>query len=140
MTQQEQQEQQVTQRAGEAGARYDVAVARYFEAWNASGEEALGKAVAAAFGEDATYTDPLADVAGHEGLATAIAGAHAQFPGFVFRQLGDVDGHHDTARFGWELVSVTDGSAPVAGFDVVRLGEDGRILSVCGFLDRVPAV
>ncbi|MEW1747900.1 nuclear transport factor 2 family protein [Streptomyces angustmyceticus] len=133
-------EQQVGSQAADAGARYEVAVARYFEAWNATGEAALDKAVAAAFGEGATYTDPLVDVAGHAGLAAAIAGAHAQFPGFVFRQSGSVDGHHDLARFGWELVSAADGSAPVAGFDVVRLGEDGRIRSVCGFLDRVPAV
>lgn len=120
--------------------RYTAAVARYFEAWNTTEEGALGKAVAAAFDEEATYTDPLVEVAGHEGLAAAIAGAHAQFPGFVFRALGEVDGHHDIARFGWELVSGADGTAPVAGFDVVRLGEDGRIRSVLGFLDRVPAV
>ncbi|GAB7029978.1 nuclear transport factor 2 family protein [Streptomyces sp. NPDC021749] len=119
--------------------RYADAVARYFEAWNATEEEALGKAVAAAFDEQATYTDPLADVAGHDGLAAVIAGAHAQFPGFVFRQLGDVDGHHDVARFGWELVA-PDGSAPVAGFDVARLADDGRIRTVVGFLDRVPAM
>ncbi|MFI2184535.1 nuclear transport factor 2 family protein [Streptomyces sioyaensis] len=136
-----QHEQQVAeQHSAGAGDRYAQAVARYFEAWNAVGEGALGKAVAAGFEEAVTYTDPLADVAGHEGLAAVIAGAHAQFPGFVFRPLGDVDGHHDIARFGWELVSVADGSAPVAGFDVVRLGEDGRIRSVLGFLDRVPAV
>lgn len=135
-----QHEQQVAeQHSVGAGDRYAQAVARYFEAWNAVGEGALGKAVAAGFDEAATYTDPLADVAGHEGLAALIAGAHAQFPGFVFRPLGDVDGHHDIARFGWELVSTADGSAPVAGFDVVRLGEDGRIRSVLGFLDRVPS-
>lgn len=119
--------------------RYTDAVARYFEAWNATEEEALGKAVTAAFDEQATYTDPLADVAGHDGLAAVIVGAHAQFPGFVFRQLGDVDGHHDVARFGWELVA-PDGTAPVAGFDVVRLADDGRIRTVVGFLDRVPAM
>ncbi|MEU9502344.1 nuclear transport factor 2 family protein [Streptomyces sp. NPDC048196] len=119
--------------------RYADAVARYFEAWNATEEEALGKAVAAAFDEQATYTDPLADVAGHDGLAAVIAGAHAQFPGFVFRQLGDVDGHHDVVRFGWELVA-PDGTAPVAGFDVARLTDDGRIRTVAGFLDRVPAM
>lgn len=131
--------------------RYTAAVARYFEAWNATEEGALGKGVAAAFDEEATYTDPLVEVVGHEGLAAAIAGVHAQFPGFVFRPSGEVDGHHDIARFGWELVSGDGGtshsrsgdgggSAPVAGFDVVRLGEDGRIRSVLGFLDRVPTV
>jgi hypothetical protein len=119
--------------------RYESAVARYFEAWNAGTPEALAKAVAAAWSVEGTYTDPLATVTGHTEIAGLIAGAHAQFPGFAFRPLGAVDGHHDTARFGWELVSEADGSAPVAGFDVITLDGDGRIRSVLGFLDRVPA-
>ncbi|MET8740549.1 nuclear transport factor 2 family protein [Streptomyces sp. NPDC004728] len=117
---------------------YDEAVQRYFAAWNAATDEELAKAVAAAFTESATYTDPLADVRGHEELAATIDGAHQQFPGFEFRLTGTPDGHHDIARFGWELVSTADGSAPVAGFDVITLADDGRITSVGGFLDRVP--
>lgn len=64
---------------------YDEAVQRYFAAWNAATDEELAKAVAAAFTEGATYTDPLADVRGHEELAATIDGAHQQFPGFEFR-------------------------------------------------------
>jgi hypothetical protein len=119
--------------------RYENAAARYFEAWNATEPEALKKAVAAVWTPDGGYTDPLADVRGHDGIAAVIAAAHEQFPGFVFRPLGAVDGHHDTARFGWELVNEADGSAPVAGFDVVTLDDEGRIRQVLGFLDRVPA-
>ncbi|MFJ5533014.1 nuclear transport factor 2 family protein [Streptomyces sp. NPDC093261] len=119
--------------------RHESAVARYLEAWNSRDPQALTKAVAAAWGPDGTYTDPLTDAAGHEQIAAAIAGAHAQFPGFSFRLLGTVDGHHDIARFAWELVSDADGSAPVAGFDVIALDGDGRIRTVHGFLDRVPA-
>ncbi|WP_030927308.1 nuclear transport factor 2 family protein [Streptomyces sp. NRRL S-646] len=119
--------------------RHENAVARYFEAWNASEPEALAKAVAAAWATDGTYTDPLAAVGGHEEIAALITAAHGQFPGFAFRLTGAVDGHHDTARFSWELVSEADGSAPVAGFDVITLDADGRIRSVLGFLDRVPA-
>lgn len=117
---------------------YAEAVQRYFAAWNAATDEELAKAVVAAFTESATYTDPLADVRGHEELAATIDGAHQQFPGFEFRLTGTPDGHHDIARFGWELVSTADGSAPVAGFDVITLADDGRITSVSGFLDRVP--
>ncbi|RPE37658.1 SnoaL-like protein [Streptomyces sp. Ag109_O5-1] len=119
--------------------RYQTAAARYFEAWNATEPEALGKAVAEAWAPEGGYTDPLADVCGHAQITAVIAAAHEQFPGFVFRPLGAVDGHHDTARFGWELVNEADGSAPVAGFDVVTLNEEGRIRQVLGFLDRVPA-
>ncbi|MFI1971230.1 polyketide cyclase [Streptomyces cinnamoneus] len=117
---------------------YETAVARYFEAWNAGDADARAKAVAAAWVEDGTYTDPLAQVRGHDALAAVIGGAQEQFAGFEFRHTGSVDGHHDIARFSWELVSVSDGSAPVAGFDVITLAEDGRIRSVLGFLDRVP--
>ncbi|MEV4743721.1 nuclear transport factor 2 family protein [Streptomyces sp. NPDC049555] len=121
-------------------SQYETAVARYFAAWNAAGPVALKQAVADAWSEDGAYTDPLADVGGHEGIAGLIAGVHEQFPGHEFRLTGDVDGHHGIARFSWELVSVADGSAPVAGSDVVTLAEDGRLRTVLGFLDRVPAV
>ncbi|MFF3257957.1 nuclear transport factor 2 family protein [Streptomyces sp. NPDC002932] len=118
---------------------YDDAVERYFAAWNAAAPEELAKAVAVAFTEDAGYTDPLADVRGHDELAAAISGAQQQFPGFTFRQTGTTDGHHSLVRFSWELVAA-DGSAPVAGSDVAVLAADGRISTVGGFLDRVPAV
>lgn len=121
-------------------SQYENAAVRYIQAWNAEGADDRAKAVAAAWTEDGGYTDPLAEASGHEGIAAVIAGAREQFPGFEFRLSGAVDGHHDTARFGWELVSVADGSAPVAGFDVVTLAADGRIRTVSGFLDRVPAV
>ncbi|MFD7935151.1 nuclear transport factor 2 family protein [Streptomyces sp. NPDC059755] len=122
--------------------RHKNAVARYFEAWNARDPEALAKAVTAAWAVDGGYTDPLADVRGHEQIAAVIAAAHAQFPGFAFRLTGAVDGHHDTARFSWELVSEAGGagggSAPVAGSDVITLDSRDRITAVLGFLDRVP--
>ncbi|MFJ3307105.1 nuclear transport factor 2 family protein [Streptomyces sp. NPDC086549] len=118
--------------------RFESAATRYFEAWNATEPEALAKAVAAAWTADGGYTDPLTEVSGHDRIAAVIAAAHEQFPGFAFRPLGAVDGHHDTARFSWELVNQVDGSAPVAGFDVVTLDDDGRIKQVLGFLDRVP--
>lgn len=119
--------------------RYEIAVARYFEAWNAREPENLACAVTTAWTPLGGYTDPLADVRGHEGIVAVVAAAQARFPGFVFRLTGPVDGHHDTARFSWELVSEADGSAPVAGSDVITLDADGRIESVLGFLDRVPA-
>ncbi|MFE9767656.1 nuclear transport factor 2 family protein [Streptomyces sp. NPDC005808] len=123
----------------ESNDRFESAVVRYFDAWNAVEPDALAKAVAAAWVAEGGYTDPLAQVRGHEQISGLIAAAHEHFPGFVFRLTGKVDGHHDTARFGWELVHETDGSAPVAGFDVITLDGEDRIRSVYGFLDRVPA-
>lgn len=119
--------------------RYDAVVARYLEAWNAEGAGARAKAVADVWTADGRYTDPLTDVAGHEAITAMIGAMRERFPGFGFRLTGAVDGHHDTARFSWELVNAADGSAPVAGSDVITLTEDSRVSAVYGFLDRVPA-
>jgi hypothetical protein len=112
--------------------------ARYLAAWNETDATARRAAVDALFTEDARYTDPLADVAGREAIAATIAAVQGQFPGFVFRLAGPVDGHHDQLRFTWHLGP--DGKeAPIAGFDVAVTDGAGRIRSVLGFLDRVPA-
>ncbi|MFD9288948.1 nuclear transport factor 2 family protein [Streptomyces sp. NPDC060030] len=117
---------------------HETAVERYFAAWNAATPDDLVKAVASAFTEDGTYTDPLVEARGHDGITAAIAGAQRQFAGFRFELTGTPDAHHDLVRFTWDLVSTADGSSPAAGFDVITLAEDGSIISVAGFLDRLP--
>ncbi|WP_169949977.1 nuclear transport factor 2 family protein [Microbispora sp. H11081] len=121
---------------------YTALAERYVAAWNERDPEARAKAVAELWTEDGGYTDPLAAVTGHDGIAAVIAGAQEMFPGLVFTLAGPVDGHHDIARFTWHLgqESPAESAEPVViGFDVVALGEDGRIRSVYGFLDKVPA-
>ncbi|NEW41530.1 nuclear transport factor 2 family protein [Nocardia cyriacigeorgica] len=117
--------------------RMNTLVAQYLEAWNTTDAQARAAAVERVFTPDATYVDPLVSVAGHEQLAAAIGGVQAQFPGWVFRPAGPIDGHHDQVRFTWELGPV-DGPAVVVGFDVAIIA-DGRIASVYGFLDKVPS-
>ncbi|MET9731974.1 nuclear transport factor 2 family protein [Streptomyces sp. NPDC006458] len=118
--------------------RHQDAVTRYLEAWNTTEAVALAKAVSDVWSADGTYTDPVADVRGHDQITAMIAGTQEQFPGFVFRLVGEVDGHHDTARFSWELVHEAEGSAPVAGSDVITLDAEDRITAVYGFFDRLP--
>ncbi|WP_157253338.1 nuclear transport factor 2 family protein [Nonomuraea typhae] len=112
-------------------------VERYLAAWNETDAAARAKAVAEVFTEDATYTDPLAAVAGHEGLSAVIAGAQEMFPGLVFTPGEVFDAHHNLARFTWHL-GPAGGEAIAVGFDVAELAEDGRIQRVLGFLDKVP--
>jgi hypothetical protein len=113
-------------------------VQAYLTAWNETDPAARRAAIEAAFTPDARYVDPLADVSGTEGLDALIAGAQQQFPGMEFRQLGDVDAHHDVCRFQWGLGPA--GAEPlVIGFDVAAVAADGRITTVHGFLDRVPS-
>lgn len=113
-------------------------VERYVAAWNETDPGARAKAVAELWTEEATYTDPLAQVAGHAGISAVIEGAQAMFPGMVFSAGELYESHHDIARFTWHLGP--QGGEPVAsGSDVVELAADGRIARVLGFLDKLPA-
>ncbi|MGW7352622.1 nuclear transport factor 2 family protein [Streptomyces sp. Z26] len=111
-------------------------VGRYLATWNATGDERAAL-LSAHWSPAARYTDPLAEVAGHEGIAAVIDGVHARFPGWVFTEVGEADTHHRQTRFRWGL-GPEGAEPPVIGFDVVVLDESGRIEDVRGFLDRVP--
>ncbi len=88
-------------------------------------------------------TDPaarrtLTQVHGREAIDATIAAVQRQFPGFVFTLAGPVDAHHRQARFTWGLGP--EGAEPlVVGFDVAVTDDDSKIVSVLGFLDKVPA-
>jgi hypothetical protein len=111
---------------------------RYLAAWNATDPDARRAAVDEAFADDVRYVDPLAAVEGRDALADLIGAAQQQFPGMVFTAGGPIDGHHDQARFTWNLGPV-GGDPLVVGFDVAELDSEGRIRQVLGFLDKVPA-
>jgi hypothetical protein len=111
---------------------------RYLACWNEIDAVARRKLIDDLWTEDASYTDPLVDVRGRDAIDATIAAVQAQFPDFVFTAGAPVDTHHNQARFGWGLGP--DGADPVVeGFDVVVLDDRGRIETVLGFLDKVPA-
>ena len=118
---------------------YDDLAQRYIATWNETDPDARQAAVADLYAEDARYVDPLVDAAGHDAIAATIGAVQQQFPGFRFRLAGPVDAHHDQLRFTWELGPADAPEAPVVGFDVAVRNGDGRLASVFGFLDRVPA-
>lgn len=114
----------------------DLAV-RYIEAWNERDDASRRVVVERVWTPGATYVDPLAEASGHAAIAALIAGVQEQFPNFEFRLASLAESHHDHFRFSWEL-GPADRDAVVRGSDVATV-EDGRIGSVVGFLDQVPA-
>jgi len=111
---------------------------RYIDAWNETDPIARRSAVDALFSEDARYVDPMALAQGREAIAATIGAVQGQFPGFVFRLAGPVDAHHEQARFTWELGPAGQ-EAPIVGFDVALTDGAGRLQTVLGFLDKIPA-
>lgn len=118
---------------------FDDLAQRYIDVWNETDAAARRAAVDELYSEDAEYIDPMAAASGREAITATIGAVQEQFPGFVFRLVGPVDGHHNQARFTWELGPAGQ-AAPIAGFDVAVADASGRRLqTVLGFLDRVPA-
>ncbi|HEU5266080.1 MAG TPA: nuclear transport factor 2 family protein [Jatrophihabitans sp.] len=112
-------------------------VDNYLACWNETDPAARRALIDQHWSADPAYCDPLVQIRGRNALDATIAAVHAQFPGFVFTPAGQVDAHHDQARFSWGLGPA--GAEPVViGFDVVVTDADGRIDTVLGFLDRVP--
>jgi hypothetical protein len=111
---------------------------RYLAAWNTTDPAARRAAVEEVFAADARYTDPLVDARGRDEIDATIAAVQEQFPGFVFTLAGPADAHHDQLRFTWHL-GPEGAEPPITGSDVAVVDADGRIRTVLGFLDRVPA-
>jgi hypothetical protein len=113
-------------------------VDRYLAAWNETDADARRALIAETFTEQARYTDPMVAVSGRTDLDVTIAAVQVQFAGLAFSRGGEVDAHHDTARFTWNL-GVPGEEPLVVGFDVLALDPQGLIERVHGFLDKVPA-
>ena len=116
---------------------HDV-IERYIASWNQTEPQLRRKLVDEVWAQDATYIDPLAEAHGRDAIDATIAAVQAQFPGLTFTLLDSVDTHHRQARFTRGLGP--DGAEPLAiGFDVAVADSEGRLTSVLGFLDKVPA-
>ena len=114
-------------------------IERYIAAWNETDPERRRTLVDSLWAADGSYTDPHADAHRREEIEGLIGAVQEQFPGFVFTLGGPVDGHHNQARFTWNLGPSAGGEPVVIGFDVAVLDSGGQIRSVHGFLDKVPA-
>jgi hypothetical protein len=115
----------------------DAVVSRYLAVWNETDPSARRAAIDELWADDATYVDPMVVAEGREAIEATVAAVQGQFPGFTFTLLGDVDAHHNLARFRWAL-GPAGVEPPVVGFDVAVLTDDGRLHHVHGFLDQVP--
>jgi hypothetical protein len=112
-------------------------IGRYLACWNETDPAVRRKLIDDLWTADASYIDPLAEAHGRDAIDAAIGAVQAQFPGLVFTLAGPVDAHHRQARFTWGLGP--EGAEPLAvGFDVAVTDEDDRIVTVLGFLDKVP--
>ncbi|MBP2314827.1 nuclear transport factor 2 family protein [Azospirillum soli] len=110
----------------------------YIAAWNETDPTRRRALLAEHWTEDAHYLDPMVRANGHADIDALIEAVQQRFPNVRFALHGTPDGHNDRVRFSWSL-GLAGAEPVVIGTDFVQLAADGRIRSVTGFLDRVPA-
>ena len=110
---------------------------RYIDLWNERTPGRRRELLNRDWTADASYVDPLMRGDGHDGVDALIAGVQERFPDFRFTLIGEPNGYGNQLRFSWGLGP--DGAdGPIKGTDFAVL-KDGRIRSITGFLDQVPA-
>ena len=109
----------------------------YIATWNATDAAERERLLADHWTRDLRYVDPLMAAGSAAELSGMIGAVHERFPGFRFSLISKPDGHNDWVRFSWGLGP--EGADPIIeGSDVIRM-DGGRMQSVVGFLDKVPA-
>ena len=111
--------------------------AAYIAAWNETDPSLRRALINDGWAEDATYVDPLMSGRGRDQIDGLIAAVQGRFAGCRFRLIGQADGHGDHVRFAWALGPEGD-EEMIKGSDYAVV-ESGRLRSVTGFLDKVPA-
>jgi hypothetical protein len=109
----------------------------YMAMWNEVDATRRWELVQRAWSETGRYQDPVQACEGQAALSELVANVHAQFPGYRFRRISEIDWHHDQIRFAWEFVA-PDGRVTLTGIDIGCMGEDGRLTRVVGFFGPLP--
>ncbi|WP_314955137.1 nuclear transport factor 2 family protein [Bradyrhizobium cosmicum] len=110
---------------------------RYIDLWNERTASRRRELLSQNWTADASYVDPLMKGDGPDGIDALIAGVQQRFPDFKFKLIGEPNGYGDHVRFSWGL-GPEGVDSPIKGTDFAVL-KDGRIRSITGFLDQVPA-
>ncbi len=119
-------------------ADFDNIVSRYLASFNERDAACRGELLRSLYSEDCSYTDPHVDLRGAEQIDAFIASTQERFPGYVFTLGGEIDAHHDQARFQWHVAPAGESEPQFVGFDVI-VTEGERVRSVYGFMDMAPA-
>lgn len=104
----------------------------FLELWNATDAGARRRAIKRTYTEDGCFSDPTAQVRGHDAIDEHVTGTMAIFAGRTFRLVGEPDVHHDRLLFRWAMDG-PEGTTELLGLDVVHLAPDGRFADSTGF-------
>jgi hypothetical protein len=114
-------------------------VVGYLAAWNERDSSRRNELIAKIWTEDGTYVDAHRRGKGHDGIASMIEAAQAQFPGYRLQLVSGIEGHNGYVRFSWAAGGTPDAPLYLGGTDFAVVASDGRLKTVAGFVDAAPA-
>ena len=103
----------------------------YCGAWNDDDDHRRRESLEAIWADDATFRDPMVELAGHEELATHIGELRGLIPGIHLAWDRRVRRCGDWFTFDWDLTR--PGRPTLRGRDVVRLDAGARVSQLIGF-------
>jgi hypothetical protein len=116
-------------------------VDRYVAVWNEPDAETRREGIAQLWAEDGVHYTPSLEARGYDALEARVTGAHEKFVGaggFIFTHANNAESHHNAVRFNWLMTPAGGGDVAAAGFDLLILGDDGRIRVDYQFADPLP--
>jgi hypothetical protein len=116
-------------------------VQHYVALWNEPDADRRRAVIAELWSEDGVYVNQIAEYQGHDAIADAVLEAHQQFveAGYTFVAQDNAVGHHDVARFSWDMVRDGADEPDSIGTEVFVLAKDGRINADYQFIEKFPS-
>jgi SnoaL-like domain len=115
-------------------------VIHYIACWNEHDAIKRRNLIAQTWAEAGGYVDAHRNAKGQDALDAMLAKAQETYPGYRLRLVSKIEGHSRFVRFSWAAGGTDEAPLYLGGTDFVTLGEDGRAVSVVGFVDASPAV
>ena len=117
-------------------------VDRYVAVWNESDIDKRRLAIVALWEPEGTHLAKRHDCKGYAMIEDRVTRSYnaSTAPGLnTFRHAGNIDAHHNIVRFNWHMVRKETQQIAAVGFEMLVLGEDGRIRADYQFNDPNPA-
>ena len=104
----------------------------YCAAWSEPDPVRRQRTLDEIWAENATYTDPRAQLTGSKALCAHIGNVLAGRPGARIIRTSVLDRHHGLVRFAWRVVQA-DGTLLPEGLDIAEISDELKLLRIIGF-------
>lgn len=111
---------------------------RYVSVWNEKDTERRRQLIKELWREDGIECTKLRETVGHVELEKRIIGSHeknVRDGSCIFRSCQNADGHHNMAKFDWEMIKLATNAVVATGCYILYLDDTGKIRAAYLFVE-----